>query len=93
MGRTLTEDSKILKNLKSIIGRPNYWTKEQLTENSTYNDLIFNYWHYFDGFPESGFFHPNDLTSLTPIDRAIRQLEGRVKNISEQMRMSKYYVK
>ena len=89
----MPEDSKVLKNLKSIIGKENYWTHEPLTENSTYNDLIFNYWHYFDGFPESGFFHPNDLTSLTPIDRAIRQLEGRVKNISEQMRMSKYYVK
>lgn len=87
----MTKESKTLKNVKQLIGQTNYWTHETLHENSSYNDLLFNYWHYFDGYPESTFLMPNALTSFTPIDRAIRQLPGRIKNISEQERLRKYY--
>ena len=91
LNKTNSIDSKLVKNLKFIIGKENFWTKELLNVNSTYNDLIWNYWHYFDGFPETGFLKPNDLTSFTGIDRAIRELPGRIKNISEQERYRKYY--
>lgn len=88
-----TKESKVLRNLKSLIGQKNFWTNENLNVNSSYNDLIWNYWHYFDGFPESGFLKPNDLSSLTGIDRAIRDLPGRIKNLSEQERFRRYYSK
>jgi len=87
------EDSKILRNLKDMLGKKNYWTGEILNENSTYNDLIWNYWHYYDGFPDRGFLKPNELTSFTPIDRGIRELPNRIKNISQQRRIREHYSK
>ena len=86
-------ESKTLKNLLELTNGSyqNYWSKETLQVNSTYNDLIWNYWHYFDGFPDKGYLHPNELSSFTGIDRAIRSLPGRIKSISEAERMRKYY--
>jgi len=86
-------DPKLVRNLKAMMGKKNYWTGETLNENSTYNDLIWNYWHYYDGFPDQGFLKPNELTSFTPIDRAIRELPNRIKNISQQKRIRDHYSK
>lgn len=86
------DDPKILKNLKEkVLGTMNSFTGEPLQVNSTYNDLVFGYWHVVDGFPEHGFRSPNNLTSIEPITRAIRLLPGRVKNIKAEQRIREYY--
>lgn len=86
------DDPKIIRNLKEkVLGQMNNYTGEEIHVNSTYNDLIFAYWHYVDGFPEHGFRSPNNLTSIEPIARAIRLLPGRVKNIKSEQRIRTYY--
>ncbi len=86
------DDPKIVKNLKEmVLGKINSFTGEELHVNSTYNDLIFGYWHYVEGFPERGFRSPNNLTSIEPIARAIRLLPNRVKNIKAEERIRTYY--
>ena len=88
------DDPKIVKNLKEkVLGNINSFTGEKIHVNSTYNDLIFAYWHYVDGFPEHGFRSPNNLTSIEPIARAIRLLPDRVRNIKAEQRIREYYSK
>ena len=84
------DDPKILRNLGAMIGQSNPWSNEKLHVNSTYNDLIFCYWYYFDEFLKF-VLKPNKLTSVEPIARAIRLLPGREKNIKMQARIAKYY--
>ena len=67
----------LLKNLK-------------ITPNASYNDILFTYWKTFDKFGEI-FLKPNEITSYTRIDRIIRDIPGRDKNISEEERFRKYY--
>lgn len=89
-------ESKIFSNLKLLCNGEftNPWTNRTITQNDTYNDLLFCYWYFFDGFMRSDdFFKPQNMTSFTPVDRGIRQLPGREKNISEEKRYYKYYSK
>lgn len=88
------DDPKILANLKRLIakGMHNPWEKVPLHVNSTYNDLVFSYWYYYDDYSKNAL-KPNKLTSIEPITRAIRLLAGREKNIKMQTRIAKYYAK
>jgi len=86
------DDPKILRCLKEkVIGQINSYTGEKLTVNSTYNDLIFAYWNYVNGFPDHGFYTPNQLASIEPIARAIRLLPNREKNIKAEERIRRFY--
>lgn len=92
----MTPEPKVFSNLKLLCNGEfiNPWTNKVITQNDIYNDLLFCYWYFFDGFMrEEVFFKPNNLTSFTPIDRGIRELPEREKNISEQERYRKYYCK
>ncbi len=84
------DDPKVLANLKRIMGKINPFTQKLLHVNSTYNDIIFTYWHYFDNYGKTTF-QPNRLTSVEPINRAIRLLPGREKNIKMELRIRRYY--
>lgn len=83
-------DPKILRHLKEMLGLINPWDGKVLHVNSSYNDLYFCYIRFYDKFGEKTFY-PNEMTSLTQLDRAIRQLPGREKNILLQERLRKYY--
>ena len=84
------DDPKILANLKKMLGKTNPFTHIVLHENSTYNDLIFSYWFFYDKYGQTSF-QPNRLTSIPALDRAVRLLPGRIKNIHLQERIRRYY--
>ena len=80
-----------VKNLMQMMGGPNKWYKNQVFHvNSSYNDLLLGYWTIYDNFMLEALV-PNNLTSMTAIDRAIRLLPGRLKNISNKERMQRFY--
>lgn len=92
----MPSESKIFSNLKTLTNGEyvNPWTNKVIEVNDTYNDLLFCYWYFFDEFMRgSGYFKPNNATSFTPIDRAIRSLPGREKNITEEERYRRFYGK
>ena len=81
------------RNLMAMMGEPNKWYKGRVFHvNSSYNDLLLGYWVKYDKFMLEALV-PNNLTSMTAIDRAIRSLPGRLKNISNKERMQRFYGK
>ena len=80
----------IYKNLNLMMGKNNPFTGEQLHPNSSYNDLLFSYYHYYHKLGDIPL-KPNFLPTYTAIDRVIRELPGREKNLSEEARYHKFY--
>lgn len=85
-------NSNIYANLMEMMGRENPYTQEELNENSSYNDLLFCYYFYYCSLGQT-VLKPNLMPSYTAIDRVIRDLPNREKNLSEEERYRKYYSK
>lgn len=80
----------IYKNLMDMMGKQNPFTGEELHQNSSYNDLLFCYLHFYHQLGEVPL-KPHQLPSYTAIDRVIRDLPNREKNLSEESRYHKFY--
>ena len=85
-------NNKIYRNLMDMMGHPNPFTEDLLHINSTYNDLILSYWFFYDRFGHD-MTKPNTLTGIVKIDRVIRELPNRKKNLTEEQRYREYYRK
>jgi len=86
MNRTIRE------NLMGMMGRVNPWTGEEIGVNDTYNNLLFCYLHFYHRFGDV-VFRPNDLPSYTSIDRVIRDLPNREKNVTREEEYREEYSK
>jgi len=80
----------IYQNLMSMMGKSNPFTGEELHQNSSYNDLLFSYYHFYHKLGDVAL-KPNNLPTFTSIDRVIRELPAREKNLTEEARYHKFY--
>ena len=77
-------DDEIMTNLQILI------QEELIDVNDPYNFILFQYWRRFDRLGDMAL-DPIQLTSYTRVDRKIRDLPGREKDIREEERFRKYY--
>ena len=84
-------NGEIYHNLMEMMGKENpYNPQETLSVNSSNNDLIFCYLYFYCSLGQMAL-KPNLLPSIQAIDRVIRDLPNREKNLTEQERYRKYY--
>ena len=86
----MTLHHSIRDNLAKMMGLQNPFNGMEIHENSSYNDLLFCYYHYYCNLGNT-VLKPNDLPSYTAIDRVIRDLPNRKKNMSEEERYRIFY--
>ncbi len=81
----------IAENLKAMMGKENpFYPQEILTESSNYNDLLFSYYFYYCGFGQVSL-RPSMLPSYLSIDRVIRDLPNREKNLPREEKYREHY--
>jgi len=73
-----------------MMGNRDPFTGNRLSVNSTTNDIIFTYLHFYHKLGDVPL-KPNELPSLQAIDRVIRDLPGREKNLPEEERYRRFY--